>query len=303
MKVARTPRDSSIKVYNIASFYHYLPPLFYTALPNGAFNRVTCLITVFITVERCLCFVMPLRVKSLVTPVRSAIIVAVIFLVGTLPLVPQYMATQLAWRPEPGRNKSLLGVVLAKRKDSVVLFQIANVMNLSMQLFSTAALVVANIALAVSVKKQEKWRLGTAATTAPQQGRAAAGSSGTSAAVVDSSTYRNKRLARMIQFLSLILFGAFFSSTFFFLVSVILPAFDLYGEYSTEFRISWMFALIAQTLNSSVNIVFYYRMNSRFRNAFNKMFRRGVARVGIFPADHNTMDNTIVALSHRPRPT
>ena len=184
---------------------------------------------------------MPLRVKSLVTPARSAITVAVIFLAVALTQVPAYMAIRLDWRPEPGRNKSVLGVVLA-RKDSLVLFQIANVMNLSIQLFSTAALVVANVALAVSVKKQENWRLGTAATTAPLQGRAAAGSSGTSAAVVDSSTYRNKRLARMIQFLSLILFGAFFSSTLFFLVSVTLPAFSFYGKYNTEYRTSFTFA-------------------------------------------------------------
>ncbi|KAK3777839.1 hypothetical protein RRG08_038087 [Elysia crispata] len=266
--------------------------LILVAFPNSTFNRTTCLITVFITVERCLCFVMPLRVKSLITPRRSAIIVAAIFALMTFNLVLAYVAMQLDWRLDPGRNKTMIGTVLT-RHDSSELLNIRNIISLCSQLFSLLALVVSNIALAVAVKKQAKWRA-RIVITAPQQNQTAA-----SNRTADSTTYRNRRLARMIQFLSLILFVTYFFSSVIYLISQFVREFNFYGRYKNEYRSFWMVALAAQGLNSSVNIVFYYRMNIKYRNRFNKMFRKGIARIGIFPADHNTMENTIVALSHR----
>ncbi|GFR63546.1 chemosensory receptor B [Elysia marginata] len=256
------------------------------------FCRVTCLITVFITVERCLCFVIPLRVKSLLTPTRSAIIVMAIFILMLLTLALPYSALRLDWRWDPIRNRSMIGTVHAIQ-DSAKLMQARIKINLTLQVVSLLALVVSNIALAISVHKQVKWRARTTAIASHQNQTAMHRRSS------EPTTYRNKRLARMIQFLSLVLFVTYGISTLLYVISVVLPEFGFYGQYNNEFRSSWMVAITAQALNSSVNILFYYRMNTRFRNTFNKMFRKKAARVGIFSADHNTLDNTPVVHPQR----
>ncbi|RUS71570.1 hypothetical protein EGW08_020663 [Elysia chlorotica] len=259
------------------------------AVPNSMFTRITCLITVFITVERCLCFVLPLRVKSLITPGRSALVVAAIFVAMSFALGLAYVAIELDWRWDAGRNKTVIATVL-RRPDSRTLLNIRNNISMSSQLFSLFALGVSNIALALAVERQAKWRAQTVAS-APQPNQTAACSE-----TSDSATYRNRRLARMIQFLSLILFITYLFSTIFYMVANFVPEFDFYGKYKNEFRSYWMIAIAAQAFNSSINILFYYRMNARYRRRFNKMFRKGVSRIGIAPADHNIMDHTTAAV-------
>ncbi|GFR64506.1 chemosensory receptor A [Elysia marginata] len=262
--------------------------LLYLVIPLLTLSRVTCLITVYITVERCLCFVIPLRVKRLLTPTRSAFVVVTIFLLELLTLVLPYLSLRLDWRWNSSLNRSIIDVV-GSRRDSAELMRTRTEISVSSKMISLLALAVSNIALAISVNKQAKWRA-RIAVTASQRNPTAASSRPT-----DATTYRNRKLARMIQFLSLILFSTYLPSTLLDHIDLVLPEFSFNGQYKNEFRSFWMLAFVAQTLNSSVNIIFYYRMNTRFRNTFRKMFRKGAARVGIFPADSNTMDNTVAA--------
>ncbi|GFS07365.1 chemosensory receptor B [Elysia marginata] len=207
-----------------------------------------------------------------------------------LTLALPYSALGLDWRWETSQNRSIIGTVYA-RQDSAELLRIRAKINLSSQLFSLFALVISNIALAKSVDKQAKWRARTTVTISQLNQTTA------SSGPIDHTTYRNRRLARMIQFLSVILFVTYLLSTLLFFITSVLPEFRFYGQYKNEYRSYWMIAIVAQVLNSSVNIIFYYRMNTRFRNTFNKMFRKGAIRVGILPADNNTMDNTLIMRS------
>ncbi|GFO02772.1 chemosensory receptor a [Plakobranchus ocellatus] len=264
--------------------------------PYSAFTRITCLITAFVTIERCLCFVLPLRVKTLLTPRRSAIVICAIFAITLCTLIPPHLAAKLDWRHDTRRNKTIYGLVF-KRKDSAQLMEIRTIMTLSIQLFSFFALVVSNIALAITVKRQAKWRASSGAAGIQQNGQLQQNSVENAA---DSTMSRNRRLARMIQLLSFIQFVTFLPSTLFYLVALGLPEFSMYGKYRNEYKSCWPSATVLQCLNSSLNIIFYYRMNTRFRNRMAKMFKKGATR--IFPANANTMDNTVETISQRPRP-
>ncbi|GFS14243.1 chemosensory receptor B [Elysia marginata] len=255
--------------------------------PRLATVQISCVITVYITVERCLCFVIPLRVKTLLTPKRSAFVLLTIVVLALPNLALPYTAAKLDWRWDPYFNRTAIGLVLT-RHDSFELLRINYMINLSLQLGSILALVLSNVALALSVNRQAKWRAQTTATTS-QLGQTPAPNRSRPNGV---TTNRNKRLAKMIQFLSMIHFVTYFLSTSFYVISLVLPAFRLHGQYHYEYVFCGMAAVVAQALNSSINIVFYYRMNKSFRNTFNKMFRKRVVGVGIFITEHNAMNNT-----------
>ncbi|KAI8794983.1 FMRFamide receptor [Biomphalaria glabrata] len=57
------------------------------AWPSGVSYRITLYITVYITAERCLCILFPLKVKTMITPIRSKFVIALIVVLNTLTLV------------------------------------------------------------------------------------------------------------------------------------------------------------------------------------------------------------------------
>ncbi|GFR91355.1 reverse transcriptase [Elysia marginata] len=281
--------DDKTEIIILGKDVHSIPTttLNINVYPRLATVQISCVITVYITVERCLCFVIPLRVKTLLTPKRSAFVLLTIVVLALPNLALPYTAAKLDWRWDPDFNRTAIGLVLT-RHDSFELLRINYMINLSLQLGSILALVLSNVALALSVNRQAKWRVQTTATTS-QLGQTPALTRSTPNGV---TTNRNKRLAKMTQFLSMIHFVTYFLSTSFYVVSLVLPGFRLYGRHHYEYLSCGTSAVVAQTLNSSINIVFYNRMNKSFRNTFNKMFRKGAVRVGIFITEHNAMNNT-----------
>ncbi|GFS16003.1 peptide receptor GPCR [Elysia marginata] len=59
--------------------------------PNLACSRTTALLTAWIGFERCLCVMFPTRVKLIITPTVTKIVLAVIYIIGCCPLVLAYI--------------------------------------------------------------------------------------------------------------------------------------------------------------------------------------------------------------------
>ncbi|KAK0056301.1 FMRFamide receptor [Biomphalaria pfeifferi] len=77
--------------------------------------RITLYIAVCITAERCFCILFPLREKTMITPIRSKFVIALIVVLNTLTLVPEYSSMYL--RYDSTRNESVLGGDYRKRTD------------------------------------------------------------------------------------------------------------------------------------------------------------------------------------------
>lgn len=52
------------------------------SVPRESFSRITCLITVYVAADRCLCIAFPLHVKQMITPRRTTAVIIVIY-IGT----------------------------------------------------------------------------------------------------------------------------------------------------------------------------------------------------------------------------
>ncbi|GFR58188.1 chemosensory receptor B [Elysia marginata] len=63
--------------------------------PHVCFARITSYITAYVTLERCLCVTVPLKVKTIITPKRTTLTIISIFLILFASLAPVYFGIRL----------------------------------------------------------------------------------------------------------------------------------------------------------------------------------------------------------------
>ncbi|KAH9514448.1 hypothetical protein Btru_025285 [Bulinus truncatus] len=214
-------------------------------------SRVTSWITAFLSVERCLCIAMPLRVKHALTKSRSAYVNAGIFIVIFCMLPPIYATTWLSWQWFPDRNRTLLGLDFSSRRDDVYA-AVASV-NVVLSYASFFIILACTVALVVTLKKQAEWRTST--------------SSG-----LVSSFAKERRVNKMIVLITVLFIVCYFPGTVVLLVMVFIPEFNKGMFYNNLFTVVWAFIHILEAWNSSFNIFVYYRMSSKFRAVLNSKF-------------------------------
>ena len=90
----------------------------------------------------------------------------------------------------------------------------------------------------------------------------------------EQAAIRDRKLARMIVFLSTILFVCYLPSTICLVTQLLEPEFSIKGDYENIFFVGWSFAWIADAINSSVNIFVYYNMSTKYRETFQNLFVR-----------------------------
>ncbi|XP_013065800.2 N-formyl peptide receptor 3-like [Biomphalaria glabrata] len=222
--------------------------------PHVSFTRVTSWITAFITLERCLCITIPLKVKLLITPKRVAGVVVLIFLIMVVVTLPVYYCNQFDWKYYPSKNRTLLGLVFTADREAIerILFTINSVVIPFSAFF---AVIICTVILVIKLKEKTKWR----------QSSTAAGKS-------DNVSGRDQKVARMIVMVSALFIACFTPMTLFFVGMIVVPELSITGKYRNIFFICSSFSFILESTNSSLNIFIYYSMSSKYKSQFNRMF-------------------------------
>ncbi|XP_005104454.1 galanin-like G-protein coupled receptor npr-9 [Aplysia californica] len=236
--------------------------------PHVAFARTTAWITAFITFERCLCVTMPLKVKVIITPRRCAYVIVVIFVTVIASIVPIYFSTFFAWKFYPDRNRTLLGIAFVENR--VEIESIAIPINGSVIPWSAfIVVIVCTSVLVYSLNSKTKWRnKATFGVTNLSETENANSTKSTAGASV-----RDRRVVKMVVLISIIFITSFMPFTVCFMWSAIEPEFSVVGRFQNTFWVAVGVALIMETINSSVNLILYYRMSSRYRETFRQLFR------------------------------
>ncbi|CAL1543646.1 unnamed protein product [Lymnaea stagnalis] len=127
--------------------------------PKFYLTRISGLITAYVTFERCLCTVIPLKVKSMLTPKRVSVIIAVIFTAIALTVSPIYVYTQFGQR----WNSTLVGLIFSANKETVN----SITLGLSVLLCDGSFLFVAagTVILVLNLKKSLQWKETAARTS------------------------------------------------------------------------------------------------------------------------------------------
>ncbi|KAH9507538.1 hypothetical protein Btru_051391 [Bulinus truncatus] len=82
----------------------------FAAAPHPCIARVRSWIYVFLTAERCLCIALPLKVKQVITPLRTSVTMVAIYLFNIAIALPLYADMYVDWKKDAATNRTLLGV-------------------------------------------------------------------------------------------------------------------------------------------------------------------------------------------------
>uniref|UniRef100_A0A2C9KQA5 G-protein coupled receptors family 1 profile domain-containing protein n=1 Tax=Biomphalaria glabrata TaxID=6526 RepID=A0A2C9KQA5_BIOGL len=225
--------------------------------PHNYFVKVTGFITAFVAFERCLCVTLPFKVKTLITK-RFAIgfNVAVFFAIA-LTMFPVYYTAYYDWKFDAKKNKTVLGIFYTKNINDVLgpsLF----LTNSVVPLVSFAVIILCNIVIAFRLKRAAAWR------------QMSTGASNTAPAAAVS--LKEKKMVKMIVTVSVIFIICFIPSSAILTARALMPELSITGVYSNINAMVATYAMEMETVNSSITIVVYYRMSSKYKETILLMF-------------------------------
>ncbi|CAL1530414.1 unnamed protein product [Lymnaea stagnalis] len=222
--------------------------------PHACFTRITSWITTYIAAERCLCMAFPLRIKEIISPRKATAVIVTIYLWMMISLLPEYITVYIDWKWYPEVNKTLLGLKFTTdrhRVDGLSFLLYAVYM-----IISFFSVVVLTAILFSKLKRKIEWRHGKASSVKPSE----------------SLTRRDKKTMRMVVVIAGVLIVTFMPQVIIFTVGFIEPEFSVVGKYVNFFFMSWSFCFVFDAANSSVSIILYYTMSSKYRLTFHEIF-------------------------------
>lgn len=225
-----------------------------SGVPREAFARITSLITMYITAERCLCVTFPLHVRRMITPQRTTLVIFVIYLVPFVTILLFYCTSYIGWKFHPDRNKTLLSIIFTNGSDKAI--STANVLHSVLGVVIFLVTVVFTSILTYNLGQKSAWRN----RANVQQERS------------ESLSNRDRATMRTVVLISSILIICYTPAVILCVVSICEPEFSVGGRFYNMYYIMWSFALLLENINSSVNIFLYFKMSTKYRHIFRQLF-------------------------------
>ncbi|KAK0050781.1 FMRFamide receptor [Biomphalaria pfeifferi] len=222
--------------------------------PHGCMSRIAAWITVYMTAERCLCIALPFKIKTLITPRLTVIVLIIIYIFSIVPLVPEYLFFKLDWKYSSQLNKLIIGLV--PNLDQLHLEGVSFLSYSVMTVTSFLTVICLTLILILQLRKMSLWRSTAQGSLKPSK----------------SLTQRDQMAIRTVLVVACVLIITFTPSFIFCGVCFIVPGFALTGPLSNSYIIFISFAFLFDATNASINTVLYCTMNRSYRETFKTLF-------------------------------
>lgn len=234
--------------------------------PHVMFTRVTGWITAFISLERCVCVMLPLKVKSIFTPRTHIVAVIVFFAVTFMCASMAYFSVGVGWRFFPERNKTMLGLIfLADPKQRKLIDSISYVINgVVMPVSCFISVVTFTAVLIVKLNQKASWRHAHSSAANETQDKSK---------INTKSNTKERKVAKMVVLISVTFIASFLPAVGTFVAKYIEPQLTYDGLYRRLAMVILSASFTAEVLNSSINIFVYFKMSTKFRQTFLRTFR------------------------------
>ncbi|GFO36598.1 chemosensory receptor a [Plakobranchus ocellatus] len=226
--------------------------------------RTGALITAFITLERCLCVMIPLKVKNIITlPITRATIV-IVYIITIVPFIVHPFLYKLDWKFFPSLNRTMVGSVI--RHDPIAFFFLvfnAYLCGFSYLLLASGVVLICTLFLVITLVRSSRWRESMRKQTQVSTEKS-----------IDLNASRNRREDRLIKMVVAIATIFIICNTPGTIVMFILSVSKEYieGERFLPSSLLLQACLFTfETVNNSLNFFVYYMIGTRFRIVFRQL--------------------------------
>ncbi|GFN74550.1 chemosensory receptor a [Plakobranchus ocellatus] len=230
-------------------------------------------ITAFISFERCLCILVPLKVRRLITPRGTFVAMLIIVLLTFCPSFFTYVRYTFVWVYNPYLNTTILNTISVNSESAVLLEKLlVAICGVIQPLLAFSIVLICTVLLVVQLRKISSWRM-SVTSVKNQRVQAEENPAASSSAAGVKISQKEERLIRMIVAIATIFIVSYIPTCITLLCYVVFDEFNMFGGYRRLFLVSGYILSLGQPISGSVNILIYYKMASKFRSAFRRLVR------------------------------
>ncbi|GFO10467.1 chemosensory receptor a [Plakobranchus ocellatus] len=260
--------------HNVPLPFHGANVSFLTGGDHWAFlSSTVAWITAFISFERCLCILFPLKVRRLITPRGTFVAMLIIILLTFCPSFFMYIRYKFVWEFNPYQNVTILNTIPVN-SEFVILFEkiYLVIYGVIQPLLAFLIVLICTVLLVVQLRKISFWRLSvtSAKRQRVQPEEYPAGSSSASGARISP---KEESLVRKVVAIAIIFIVSYTPICIMIICYVALDEYNAFGVYRRLFVVSAYITSLGQPISGSVNILIYYKMASKFRSVFRRLVR------------------------------
>ncbi|CAG5119718.1 unnamed protein product [Candidula unifasciata] len=216
------------------------------------FSDISSLTTVLVSLERCLCIVMPLHVQSLFSVKRTLTFLGSLWILVGVSYTALFSTSTLNFTYDQRFNNSRLTVSLSKERMTVeTIHNISNTIVLPS--FCELTVFVNTVVMVIGLKRSSNF-----------QRKSTNISSGHHSNHASSPKY--KRLVTVVCCISSIFIACNTPTVVFIYCKHFVPGFSYAGDYRDSYAASMYSLFLLYAVNASVNFFVYVSLNRRFRD-------------------------------------
>ncbi|GFO35274.1 chemosensory receptor a [Plakobranchus ocellatus] len=230
-------------------------------------------ITAFISFERCLCILVPLKVRRLITPKSTLVAMLIIILLTFCPSFFIYIRYKFVWVFNPYLNRTFLDIIPVNSEFAILFEKMSiAICGVIQPLLAFSIVLICTVLLVVQLRKISSWRMSVTSAKSQRvqtEENPAESSSATEARI----SQKEERLVRMVVAIATIFIVSYIPTCIALLCYVVFDEFNMFGVYRRLSIVSSHITSLGQPISGSVNILIYYKMASKFRSVFRRLVR------------------------------
>uniref|UniRef100_A0A2C9LTW6 G-protein coupled receptors family 1 profile domain-containing protein n=1 Tax=Biomphalaria glabrata TaxID=6526 RepID=A0A2C9LTW6_BIOGL len=196
--------------------------------PVSCACRITLHISLYITIERCLCIVFPLKIKKLITITRTKLVIVFIYFANIITFVPEYMTVYLGWVYDVRRNSTVFSIGFRenyRQQTKGIIF----LLHVVLIVIGLLCIIVMTTVLVLQLRRKRKWRMKNSSSDLSKT----------------SLSTRDRKAAVLVIAVATAVAICYIPIASLSLATVFVPDFYIGGKYFLYFKESWALAFLS----------------------------------------------------------
>ncbi|CAL1526804.1 unnamed protein product [Lymnaea stagnalis] len=263
------------------------------------FIDISMLTTVFISTERCLCVILPFKVKGLITASRAAKILIIIYLFQFSCYMPVFVTNGLSWQPTmmytTNQSTSNLRLDIWFAPGRVQIETVSNIFNsISIPTISFITVVACTYILIQALRRSAHFRSQAASSHTSagdtsqrnalkernlENGRETRPAAGLESHESKDKAYilssKDRKVGKLVTLVAVVFILCSMPQLMVVYGRRFLPDLDVNGRYENFMWTAFGTGFIIGGINACINMFIYLNSSSRYKTVFNEIFCHG----------------------------